>query len=192
MGHLLLDGHMDFADYSAYSGSLSGATHVRRSVELPGMSQRNMAFVGMSLPGSTEQYDRIKALGGVIFSADAIHKLGAAEVAQRACEHVMSECDCFYMTVDVDIVDPGYMPGTGAMDPSAITPTQLRDMLKVIASYPLDACDIAEIAPRLDTTGRSASLAAELALTIALTKLSYVPADRHKVSVSSGRALGSK
>ena len=45
-------------------------------------------------------------------------------------------------------------------------------MLNVLTEYPLDAMDIMEVSPRLDPSGRSTSLAAEMALTVAIKKLS--------------------
>ena len=172
IGYVHFDGHLDFGDYSAQLGSLNSGTNARRISELPGVQHKNMAWIGMTSLVSADQFDEINAMGGVIFTAEDIHNLGANEVARLAAEHAIDGCDVIYCTLDVDIVDPGYLPGTGVADPSAVTPTQLRDMVAVIADYPLDAMDIMEVAPRLDPSERSTSLAAEMALTAAMKVVS--------------------
>ena len=172
IGYVHFDGHLDFGDYTPQTGSLNSGTNARRISELPGFLRKNMAWIGMTCLVNADQFDEINAMGGVIFTAESIHELGAKEVARRASEHAMDGCDVIYCTLDIDIVDPGYLPGTGAADPSGVTPTQLRDMLSVLADYPLDGMDIMEVSPRLDPSGRSTSLAAEMALTVAIKKVS--------------------
>ena len=172
IGYVHFDGHLDFGDYNPQTGSLNSGTNARRISELPGFLRKNMAWIGMTCLVNADQFDEINAMGGVIFTAESIHELGAKEVARRASEHAMDGCDVIYCTLDIDIVDPGYLPGTGAADPSGVTPTQLRDMLSVLADYPLDGMDIMEVSPRLDPSGRSNSLAAETALTVAMKKVS--------------------
>ena len=172
MGYVHFDGHLDFSDYMGQTGSLNSGTNARRISELHGVQRKNMAWVGMTCLLNANQFDEIHAMGGAIFTAEDIHEHGPKEIARRACEHAIKGCDVIYCTLDVDIMDPGYLPGTGAADPSGVTPTQLRTMLNVLTEYPLDAMDIMEIAPLLDPSGRSSSLAAEMALTVAINKLS--------------------
>ena len=172
IGYVHFDGHLDFGDYVPTRGTLNGGTNARRISELPGVNRGNMVWIGITALISKHQYDEINAMGGLIFTPKAIHEMGAEEVAQRAAQHALKDCDVIYCTVDIDVVDPGYLPGTGAADPSGISPAQLRDMLKVIAANRLGAADVMEVAPRLDISGRSQSLAAEMTLAIAVTKLS--------------------
>ena len=172
IGYVHFDGHLDFGDYMPQTGSLNSGTNARRISELPGFQRKNMAWIGMTCLLDADQFEEINAMGGVIFTAEDIHKLGAKEVARRASEHAMDGCDVIYCTLDVDLIDPGYLPGTGNSDPSGLTPTQVRDMLSVLVDYPLDGMDIMEVSPRLDPSGRSTSLAAEMALIVAMKKVS--------------------
>ena len=172
IGYVHFDGHLDFADYVPQTGTLNQGTNARRISELRGVQRKNMAWIGVTCMVNADQFDQINAMGGAIFTAERIHELGPKEVARLACEHAIKGCDVIYCTLDIDIVDPGYLPGTGVSDPSGVTPTQLREMLGVLTEYPLDAMDIMEVSPRLDPSGRSTSLAAEMALTVAIKKLS--------------------
>ena len=172
IGYIHFDGHLDFGDYNALTGSLNQGTNARRISELPRVQRKNMAWIGVTCLINADQYDLINAMGGAIFTAEDVHELGAKEVARRASEHAINGCDVIYCSLDIDINDPGYLPGTGVSDPSGITPTQLREMLNVLTDYPLDGMDLMEVSPRLDPSGRTSSLAAEMALTVAMKKLS--------------------
>jgi arginase family enzyme len=112
------------------------------------------------------EYHAIVQMGGIIFTAEDVHRLGAVEVARRAADHASRGTDTIYLTLDIDILDPGYVPGRSAVDPIGVTPVQLREMLQVLAPYPLGAMDLNEVNPRLDVSGRSISLAAEMAMTL--------------------------
>ena len=172
IGYVHFDGHLDFGDYNPLTGSLNQGTNARRISELPRVQRENMAWIGVTCMINADQYDLINTMGGAIFTAEDVHELGAKEVARRASEHAINGCDVIYCSLDIDINDPGYLPGTGVSDPSGITPTQLREMLNVLTDYPLDGMDIMEVSPRLDPSGRTSSLAAEMALTVAMNKLS--------------------
>lgn len=67
-----------------------------------------------------------------------------------------------YLTIDIDVVDPAFAPGTGTPEPGGITAAELLDAARLLSSgLNLVACDIVEVAPMLDPSGRTAILAAK-------------------------------
>ncbi|MBT6276580.1 MAG: agmatinase, partial [Chromatiales bacterium] len=64
--------------------------------------------------------------------------------------------------IDIDAMDAGFLPGTGSIVPSGITPRQYCQILDVIAHENVDGIDIAEVAPSLDPSGRTERIAAHL------------------------------
>ena len=75
----------------------------------------------------------IEKQGGRVFSASDVHKLGAAEVIRQALEHAMQGCEELYLSIDIDAMDAGYLPGTGSIVHSGITPRQYYDLLDGLA-----------------------------------------------------------
>jgi agmatinase len=73
-----------------------------------------------------------------------------------------------YLTLDLDILDPSQLPGTGTPEPGGITWQQLEGLLGCFSSRRLIAADVVELAPDLDPTGRSAVIAAKAVRSIAL------------------------
>jgi len=56
-----------------------------------------------------------------------------------------------FLSVDVDVVDPGMAPGTGTPEPGGLTGRQLLDAVRRIAmSVPLAGIDVVEVSPPYD------------------------------------------
>jgi agmatinase len=81
------------------------------------------------------------------------------EVTSRGLDAVLTEafsiaiddCDAVFLSVDVDVVDPGMAPGTGTPEPGGLTGRQLLDAVRRIAmELPLAGIDVVEVAPPYD------------------------------------------
>ena len=61
------------------------------------------------------------------------------------------DCDGVFLSVDVDVVDPGMAPGTGTPEPGGLSSRQLLDAVRRIAmETPLAGIDVVEVAPPYD------------------------------------------
>lgn len=60
-----------------------------------------------------------------------------------------------YLSIDLDVLDPSIMPGTGAPEPGGVTFNELQEALLKIREMNIVAADLVELAPELDNTGIS-------------------------------------
>jgi agmatinase len=61
------------------------------------------------------------------------------------------DCDGVFLSVDVDVVDPGMAPGTGTPEPGGLTTRQLLDAVRRCAyELPLVGVDVVEVSPPYD------------------------------------------
>lgn len=67
-----------------------------------------------------------------------------------------------YVTVDLDLVDPAFAPGTGTPEPGGFTPQEVFGILGILQDLHVVGCDFVELAPPYDTNGITALLAAKL------------------------------
>ncbi|MCL6596437.1 MAG: agmatinase [Firmicutes bacterium] len=67
-----------------------------------------------------------------------------------------------YLTVDIDVVDPAFAPGTGTPEPGGPSAADVLEAVRAVARRRLVAMDVMEVAPALDPSGRTAALAAKL------------------------------
>jgi agmatinase len=96
------------------------------------------------------------------------------EVVQRGLDACLTEAferardgtDGVFLSVDIDVVDPGMAPGTGTPEPGGITPRQLLDAVRRCAlELPLVGMDIVEVSPPYDGPGQvTAALANRVVL----------------------------
>jgi agmatinase len=73
-----------------------------------------------------------------------------------------------YVTVDIDVLDPAFAPGTGSAEPGGCSPDALFEAIYALADahrlgrLRVVGFDLVEVNPSLDPTGRTAILAAKL------------------------------
>lgn len=95
-----------------------------------------------------------------------------ADLVKRSVAERLSGCSAIYLTIDIDVNDRSFAPGTGAPGPAGgLLPVQFLEVLSALRPLPLVAVDIVEVAPNLDPSGRTASLAATALMTVLEDKL---------------------
>lgn len=67
-----------------------------------------------------------------------------------------------YITIDIDVMDPAFAPGTGTPEPGGITSREMIDAVLAMAGLNVVGFDVVEVAPGLDQTDRTPVLAAKL------------------------------
>ena len=60
-----------------------------------------------------------------------------------------------FISVDIDVVDPGMAPGTGTPEPGGITSRELLDTVRRLArDLPILGADVVEVSPPYDGPGQ--------------------------------------
>ncbi|CAI3305539.1 agmatinase [Enterococcus cecorum] len=67
-----------------------------------------------------------------------------------------------YLTIDLDVFDPGVFPGTGTPEAGGIFFMEFVESLKLISQLNIVALDINELSPALDQSGASTALACKV------------------------------
>lgn len=67
-----------------------------------------------------------------------------------------------YVTVDVDVLDPAFAPGTGTPEAGGITAAELFDVIYALRGQRVVGFDLVEISPGLDPTERTVILGAKV------------------------------
>jgi len=85
------------------------------------------------------------------FEMTEVVSRGLDECLTESFEIATDDCDAVFLSVDVDVVDPGMAPGTGTPEPGGLTGRQLLDAVRRIAmELPLAGIDVVEVAPPYD------------------------------------------
>src|SRR5271166_1389543 len=159
------DAHADTGD--TQFGSLYGhGTPMRRLIESG--AARGDRFLQLGLRGYWPGPPTLAWMG-----EEGMRSYEMTEIVDRGLEACLTEafevatddCDAVFLSVDVDVVDPGSAPGTGTPEPGGLSPRQLLDAVRRIAmELPLAGMDVVEVAPPYDHAEVTAYLANRVVL----------------------------
>lgn len=99
------------------------------------------------------------AQGWVRFSADDIDEVGTKGIVDGIMKHLGTE-DPVYLSVDIDVLDPAFAPGTGTPEPGGWTTREFIRILRGIEGLNLVGADVVEVSPAYQNNGEETSLAA--------------------------------
>ncbi|KXT02766.1 hypothetical protein AC578_5462 [Pseudocercospora eumusae] len=106
-----------------------------------------------------EDNEEDDAQGWSRIACDDIDEIGIAGVAQKIVSHVGAEVPV-YLSIDIDVIDPGLAPGTGTPEPGGWTTRELIQVLRRIESLNIVGADVVEVSPAYDGAGEVTALAA--------------------------------
>jgi agmatinase len=165
IGIVHFDAHADTAPDSF--GQLAGhGSPMRRLIESGAVLGRN--FVQVGLRGywpPVEVLDWMREQGLRWHLMAEIESRGAEAVVDDAIREALDGPDAIYLSVDIDVVDPGSAPGTGTPEPGGMLPRELlRAVRRVVAEVELAGMDIVEVSPPYDWAESTAMIANRCAL----------------------------
>lgn len=86
-------------------------------------------------------------------------RLGPDGVARKIMEAIGTSRPV-YLSVDIDVIDPGLAPGTGTPEPGGWLTRELIQVLRGIAGLNVVGADVVEVSPSYDGAGEQTALAA--------------------------------
>jgi len=164
VGIVHFDAHADTAndDWGVLAGH---GTPMRRLIESGAVQGKN--FVQVGLRGywpPVETFEWMKAHGLRYHLMREIEERGAEPVIAQAIEEALDGPDLIYLSLDIDVIDPGLAPGTGTPEPGGmLTREVLRAIRQIVGAVELAGMDIVEVSPPYDhaeTTAMAANRAA--------------------------------
>jgi len=151
-----LDAHADLRD--EYLGEhFSHATVMRRVAELIG--GENLYQFGIR-SGARDEFDFARNCTNIYLNrvveplAENLPRLKGRPV---------------YVTLDIDVVDPAYAPGTGTAEPGGCTAGEIIRAVHLLGRLNLVGFDLVEVSPVYDPSQRTALLGAKLVREVILS-----------------------
>jgi agmatinase len=175
VGIVHFDAHADTG--AEQWGSLVGhGTPMRRLIEEGWVAGRN--FVQVGLRGywpEKETFDWMREQGMRWHPMVEIEDRGSEAVIADAIAEALEGPDCVYLSVDVDVVDPGMAPGTGTPEAGGMLSRELlRAVRQIVGLVDLVGMDVVEVSPPYD----HAELTAILAHRVVMEAISALAAKR--------------
>ena len=176
VGVIHFDAHADTAP-DEWGNLLGHGTPMRRLIEQGSVAGRN--FVQVGLRGYWPPPDVVEWMHeqGMRWHLMAeIEDRGFDIVLEDALTEALDGPDAIYISVDVDVLDPAFAPGTGTPEPGGLTSRELLGAIRrIVGAVRLVGLDIVEVSPAYDGPG---AITAEVAHRVALEALSMLALKR--------------
>lgn len=164
-----IDAHLDWADHR--SGMRYGHGNcIRRLSELDHVQNIYQFGIRGISSSKKEDVDAAREYGSVILSPTKMRQKGVEGLLD-----LIPKGEKYYITIDIDGIDPSVAPGTGTPSPGGLLYDEVNELLKGISKHgEVIGFDLVEVAPQYDPTGMTGQTAARIMLDL----LSYVLKER--------------
>lgn len=150
------DAHTDLRD-EYYGERFSHATVMRRVVELIG--GENLYQFGIR-SGTRDEFDFARRKCNIFVD----------KVVEPLIEILpLIKGRPVYVSLDIDVVDPAYAPGTGTPEPGGCTVREIMRAVHLLGELDVVGFDLVEVSPLYDPSERTALLAAKIVRETILT-----------------------
>lgn len=142
------DAHLDTWD-TYFGAPCTHGTPFRRAAEQGLLVKDHSAHVGIR--GSL--YDRADLLDDAELGFTVVHcrdidRIGVDGVIERVLERVGEHP--VYVSIDIDVLDPAFAPGTGTPEIGGMTSRELVAVLRAMRGLNIVGADVVEVAPAYD------------------------------------------
>jgi agmatinase len=166
LGLVHFDAHADDAE-SVHGVRLSHGTPLRLLVEEGSLLGTNIVQVGLrGYWPDPEDFDWARERGFRWHLMEDIVDRGIRPVMDDVVAS-MAGVRHVFLSVDIDVCDPAFAPGTGTPEPGGLTPRELlRAVRRVAAELPLAGMEVVEVAPLYDVSEITSLLAQRVVLEV--------------------------
>jgi agmatinase len=159
------DAHADTGDM-AFGSLIGHGQPMRRLIESGAV--RGDRFLQLGLRGYWPEPETLTWMAQQrmrSYEMTEISERGLPECLTEAFGIAMDECDGVFLSVDIDVCDPGHAPGTGTPEPGGLTARELLDSVRRIAyELPVLGVDVVEVSPPYDQAEVTSFLANRVVL----------------------------
>ena len=117
----------------------------------------------MRLIGETIGFENIKQIGirsGLQEEFDLMKKYNTLVKNSADLEQIKHKK--IFLTIDVDVLDPAFMPGTGTPEPDGLMYRELAEWIKYLKDFDIVGADIVELAPDYDKSEVSTAVVTKI------------------------------
>jgi agmatinase len=161
LGIIHFDRHIDTAETTM--DERMHTTHWSHATNLPNVPATNLVQIGIG--GWIGNHSGVKVAeerDTTVITMFDVEELGVDRAMEIALEIAWKDAAAVYLSFDIDVIDPGYAPGTGTPEPGGMSPREALKAVRMVAAEGLAGVDLVEIAPPYDVADTTSQLGARL------------------------------
>jgi agmatinase len=175
---VLLDAHADTLQEEEEGWPFSHGTWLRRAVESGWVLPRHSVLAGMRgsiLDAAELEWPR--TVGFDVISCDELRTMPPEAFGNRVRERLGGRTA--HLTIDIDVVDPAFAPGTGTPEVGGLASYELLTRVRSLRDIEFRGFDIVEVSPPYDNAGETTALLAATTVYEFLALVALAHGTRH-------------
>ena len=157
IGYIRFSSQLDLGQVDPVWGPVWRGATARRIVDSAAVDVRHMVWIGTNGYLRLEDWEFAQKHDLVCYTLADVRRLGIVEVVERAAEVAGDGCAAVYVSVDLDVVDGGYVAMQSTPRFEGLTNTELLGAMDVLRRAKVGALDLVGVNPTvsmLSVTGQ--------------------------------------
>jgi agmatinase len=109
--------------------------------------------------------------GTTVVTIGDVERVGIEKVAEAALEVAWKGAKAVYLSFDVDVIDSGFVPGTGWPEPGGLLPREALKLVRLVSEPGLAGLEVVECSPPYDQSEQTSLIAARVVLDCLATQV---------------------
>lgn len=102
--------------------------------------------------------------GTTVMTVSDVERVGIEKIAETALEIAWSGAKAVYLSFDIDVLDSGFVPGTGWPEPGGLLPREALGLIRLVAEPGLAGIEVVECSPPYDWSEQSSLISSRVIL----------------------------
>jgi agmatinase len=151
VGIVHLDRHIDLAERDM--DERMHTTQWFHATRIPNIPSANLVQVGIGgWAGKKAGMAVARERGTTVLTIGDVERLGIERAAEAALEIASRNTEAIFLSLDIDVVDPGNAPGTGTPEPGGLSSREMLRFISIVAKEaPLCGMEVVEVSPPYDS-----------------------------------------
>lgn len=149
VGVIHLDAHMDTSPVGVHA--VTAGNMIYRLVNEELVPGPNFIQVGVRGHYNQARFDWLREQDLRYYTMSAVERDGWESVMERALQDAREGAEYLFISLDVDVIDPTYMPGTRVPEPGGLTSREILPLMRrICAETNVVGFELVELSPSAD------------------------------------------
>ena len=99
-----------------------------------------------------------------VITVGDVERVGVEKIAEMALEIAWKDAKAVYLSFDIDVIDAGFVPGTGWPEPGGLLPREALNLVKMVSEPGLAGIEVVECSPPYDWAEQTALMSSRVIL----------------------------
>ncbi|WP_207620876.1 agmatinase family protein [Streptosporangium minutum] len=150
----------------------------------------NLVQIGIGGWQSPRQGVKVgRSRGTTIMTVGDVERVGIEKIAETALELAWKGAKAVYLSFDIDVVDAGFVPGTGWPEPGGLLPREALGLVRLVSAPGLAGIEVVECSPPYDWAEQTSLISARVILDSLATMVASGKLGR-RAATRTGEAWG--